>query len=510
MKMGSHGDSPSLVWVLDKKFAISSTIAFAFLVRVLVSLHPYSGAGNPPRYGDYEAQRHWMEITVHTPLKEWYKNTTDNDLSYWGLDYPPLTAYQSYTHGLALQALDPQSVALHTSRGYETPRSKLLMRWTVLTSDAVIFFPAALYFIAVYYNGKKDEDIVWAIVMVLLQPCAVLIDHGHFQYNCISLGLTVGAIAAVISRRELVACVLFCLALNHKQMSAYYAPAFFAHLLGKCLRSQNPIFNVARLGLIVLGAFTVIWWPFLYSKEAILEVLARLAPLQRGIYEDYVSSFWCCTSLLIKWKQRFSVSALSYFALGATLTASLPSMVQQICAPSNRGFLYALLNSSFAFYLFSYQVHEKSVLLPLLPASLLALEEPFLFKWLIINSMLSMYPLLRRDGLTICYIAMLFLFFLLYHAPVKSKEDGSRDSYIAQRFPKFWRVIMSFYALFSVMLHVLYLFLQPPKRYPFIFEAVITAFAFSQFAILAIYTNSKQWRLPVDTAHSSVVKEKIN
>jgi hypothetical protein len=55
------------------------------------------------------------------------------------------------------------------------------MRWTVLTSDAVIFFSAALYFIAVYYNGRKDEDLVWAHAMVLLQPCAIIIDHGHFQ-----------------------------------------------------------------------------------------------------------------------------------------------------------------------------------------------------------------------------------------------------------------------------------------------------------------------------------------
>lgn len=59
--------------------------------------------------------------------------------------------------------------------------SKLLMRWTVLTSDAIIFFPAALYFIAVYYNGRKDEDLVWAHAMILLQPCAILIDHGQFQ-----------------------------------------------------------------------------------------------------------------------------------------------------------------------------------------------------------------------------------------------------------------------------------------------------------------------------------------
>ena len=30
------------------------------------------GAGKPPMFGDYEAQRHWMEITYNLPAKEWY------------------------------------------------------------------------------------------------------------------------------------------------------------------------------------------------------------------------------------------------------------------------------------------------------------------------------------------------------------------------------------------------------------------------------------------------------
>ena len=30
------------------------------------------GAGNAPMYGDYEAQRHWMELTTHLPVSEWY------------------------------------------------------------------------------------------------------------------------------------------------------------------------------------------------------------------------------------------------------------------------------------------------------------------------------------------------------------------------------------------------------------------------------------------------------
>ena len=32
-----------------------------------VGLHGHSGEGKPPMYGDFEAQRHWMEITVRRP-----------------------------------------------------------------------------------------------------------------------------------------------------------------------------------------------------------------------------------------------------------------------------------------------------------------------------------------------------------------------------------------------------------------------------------------------------------
>ncbi|KAG8097221.1 hypothetical protein GUJ93_ZPchr0013g36665 [Zizania palustris] len=40
------------------------------LVRVLVSVGPYSGQGVAPKFGDYEAQRHWMELTLHLPSSD--------------------------------------------------------------------------------------------------------------------------------------------------------------------------------------------------------------------------------------------------------------------------------------------------------------------------------------------------------------------------------------------------------------------------------------------------------
>ncbi|KAL1536906.1 dolichyl-P-Glc:Man9GlcNAc2-PP-dolichol alpha-1,3-glucosyltransferase [Salvia divinorum] len=477
---------------------------FAVFIRLAVALHPYSGANTPPMFGDYEAQRHWMEITINLPPEDWYRNTTANDLKYWGLDYPPLTAYQSYFHGILLRFFDPASVALSDSRGYESYIGKLLMRWTVLMSDLMIFFPAVLYFVTVYYSwnpdGKKSSK-AWHTLMILLNPCLILIDHGHFQYNCISLGLTTAAVAAILSNRDLVGSMLFCLALNHKQMSAYYAPAFFAYLLGKCLRRQRPVVEVLKLGLVVFGTFALVWCPYLNSVDAFLEVLSRLAPFERGIYEDYVANFWCTTSVAVKWKRLFTTQSLKLLSLVATVSTCLPSMIQLVWSPTKHGFLHGLLNCSFSFYLFSFQVHEKSILLPLLPASFLAVEEPFVFQWFIHSALLSMFPLLRRDNLVVPYAALYGLFVLLYYAPGVRKDAG-----VSSSIPF---ILKLFASACSLVIHIVYITVTPPEKYPFLFEAVIMSLCFSQFVLILIYINLKQWAPSKISSEADTKKKRL-
>ncbi|KAG9458391.1 hypothetical protein H6P81_002899 [Aristolochia fimbriata] len=128
------------------------------------------------------------------------------------------------------------SFALVSSRGHESPLGKLLMRCTVLLSDALVFFPAAIYFILIYcvHRGKKDASL-WLLAMILLNHALNVIDHGHFQ-------------------------------------GAYFAPAFFAHLLGKCLKRKYPL-EVLKLGIAVVVTFAVMWWPYLYSVDAVMEKL---------------------------------------------------------------------------------------------------------------------------------------------------------------------------------------------------------------------------------------------
>ncbi|KAH8255267.1 hypothetical protein KR032_009539, partial [Drosophila birchii] len=81
------------------KSEILATAFVGLAVRSIISLYSYSGFNAPPMHGDYEAQRHWQEVTVNLDVGEWYTNSSNNDLMYWGLDYPPLTAYHSYVVG---------------------------------------------------------------------------------------------------------------------------------------------------------------------------------------------------------------------------------------------------------------------------------------------------------------------------------------------------------------------------------------------------------------------------
>jgi alpha-1,3-glucosyltransferase len=69
------------------------------LIRFLIGYWGYSGFNTPPLFGDFEAQRHWLEITINLSIGDWYRQSKLNDLSYWGLDYPPLTAYVSFSFG---------------------------------------------------------------------------------------------------------------------------------------------------------------------------------------------------------------------------------------------------------------------------------------------------------------------------------------------------------------------------------------------------------------------------
>ena len=209
-------------------------------------------------YGDYEAQRHWQEITANLPLSEWYTH----DLQYWGLDYPPLTAYHSHYLGTVslasssdnlffvgeikisrqiAEAINASWVALGSSRGEESPEHKLFMRSTVLAVDAPLYLPVAFAVVRRLKGlyGGSDRSAVVGFALLALYPGLIAIDNGHFQYNNASLGLFLAALGFLFYGNACLTTVVFCLALNYKQMELYHALPFFSYYCGLFLSGNQ-------------------------------------------------------------------------------------------------------------------------------------------------------------------------------------------------------------------------------------------------------------------------------
>jgi len=137
--------------------------------------------------------------------------------------------------------INPEWMALFTSRGSESAGLKAFMRATVLVSDLLVYFPAVLVFCYVFVKPEGRTSPLSAAFLMLLHPSILLIDYGHFQYNCVMLGLAIWGIILVSSGRVYLGSVFFCLSIFFKQMALYYALPFFFYLLGKSFQSQPPI-----------------------------------------------------------------------------------------------------------------------------------------------------------------------------------------------------------------------------------------------------------------------------
>ncbi|XP_048758036.2 dolichyl pyrophosphate Man9GlcNAc2 alpha-1,3-glucosyltransferase-like isoform X2 [Ostrea edulis] len=445
------------------------------------------GTGKPPMFGDYEAQRHWMEITFHLPPHKWYFNGTDNNLLYWGLDYPPLTAYHSWLCGVVANKINPSWVALKDSHGHESYTHKLFMRYTVLLADVAIFFPAVILFF-IQQRLQSQEKVKLSLV-VLLYPGFLLIDHGHFQYNCVSLGLALFGVVWISRGFHSWGSICFSLALNYKQMELYHALPFFCYLLGWCLQKWARLPHLFTIAATVLSTFMVCWLPFLRSKESVLQVVHRVFPLARGLYEDKVANVWCSLSVLIKFKQMFTVDQLVLICLLTTLVLLLPSSVHLLCVPTIRNFRLALVNSSLVFFLFSFHVHEKSILLPALAVSLLVHEHPFWCVWFYIISIFSMLPLFMKDNLVVAAVATTAL-----HCMVCGTCLTLTNRKSDQLWDRVQTVMMKLSIFGAFCLTVASLSLTPPTRYPDLFPVLISVYSCAHFVLFLIVSHILQFQ----------------
>ncbi|KAL1776492.1 dolichyl pyrophosphate Man9 c2 alpha-1,3-glucosyltransferase [Sigmodon hispidus] len=365
-------------------------VLIGLTVRWTVSLNPYSGAGKPPMFGDYEAQRHWQEITFNLPVKEWYFNSSDNNLQYWGLDYPPLTAYHSLLCAYVAEFINPDWVALHTSRGYESQAHKLFMRTTVLVADLFIYIPAVL---------------------------------------------------------------LYCYS----------------------LKETSP-------------------------KR---KVLRRLFPIDRGLFEDKVANVWCSINVFLKIKDILPRHIQLAISFCLTFLSLLPACIKLTLQPSSKGFRFTLVSCALSFFLFSFQVHEKSILLVSLPVCLVLNEIPFMSTWFLLVSTFSMLPLLLKDGLFLSSVVTVAAFSVACATFFPMLEGISEDQLhlkpfaasVRRHLPGFTflpRIIQYLFlssVITMVLLTILSVTLNPPQKLPDLFSVLVCFVSCINFIFFLVYFN---------------------
>ena len=386
-------------------------------------------------------------------------------------------------------------------------------------------------------------------VSCVVCPSLLIIDHGHFQYNGVCIGLSLCALYAISNgtgivkrgkatatskgssdyvngtgmgwwgraRYDMAASVLYCLSLNFKQMALYYAPVFFLALLGRCWvvgRRPTGVQDLARtlqhfalIAATVIVTFAVMWLPFCFAASAhasesgrdtcvpaLLQVLHRIFPFSRGIFEDKVSNLWYVLSVVIDVRRLADASTLLRCALALTCVLLLPVGISIWHVVMKRGgqsfnhpllLLLAMTCSALSFFLASFQVHEKSLLLALVPAALLLPYEPLLVCWFQVLGMFTMYPLLLRDSLGGAYACCITIYLRLvinyYGASPPSRFQTVKVAF----------VLLSFLGMLA--LHAAWQLREPPTRYPDLYPALFSLYGAVQLVVA--YVLSSMWLL---------------
>ncbi|EKD18358.1 uncharacterized protein L3040_006767 [Drepanopeziza brunnea f. sp. 'multigermtubi'] len=408
---------------------------------------------------DFEVHRNWLAITNSLPVREWYFEKT----SEWTLDYPPFFAYFEWLLSQCAALIDPEMTKVF-NLGYDSWQTVYFQRASVIATELVLVYALHLFVQSSPPAFKRPAQA--AALSILLSPGLLIIDHIHFQYNGFMYGLLF--LSLVLARKEsttLASGLLFAVLLCLKHIYLYLAPAYFVFLLRAYCLGPKSIFhiqfgNALKLGTGIIAVFGATFGPFAYWDQ-MPQLLGRLFPFSRGLCHAYwAPNLWAIYSFT----DRILIYAAPYFKLsvnqdaltsvtrglvGNTSFAVLPEITPRITFfltllfqiipliklflnPTWDIFIGSVTLCGYASFLFGWHVHEKAILLVLLPFSLIALKDRrYLgaFRPLAVAGHVSLFPLLFTAAefpIKTVYTIFWLVLFLLAFDRLAPASNGRR------------------------------------------------------------------------------------
>ncbi|XP_013883566.1 dolichyl pyrophosphate Glc1Man9GlcNAc2 alpha-1,3-glucosyltransferase [Austrofundulus limnaeus] len=417
---------------------------------------------------DFEVHRNWLAITHSLPVSRWYHENR----SEWTLDYPPLFAWFQFSLSQVAQHFDRNLLQVQ-NLNYCSRSTVLFQRLSVVFTD-LVFIYAVRQCCRCVEEQRSCRDI-WTrpsfvlAVLLLWNFGLFIVDHIHFQYNGFLFGFLLLSVAKHLQSCHLQGALLFTVLLNLKHIFLYVAPAYGVYLLRSyCFtqdntdgsirwRSFSPV-RLLVLGSIVTSVFTLSFGPFVVMGQ-LPQVLTRLFPFKRGLCHAYwAPNIWALYNILDKvlahlgvslqllqeaelpaasmtggLVQEFQHSVLPSISPSVTLVCTLLSILPAAASiwwrpRGGRGFLRCLLLCALGSFMFGWHVHEKAILLAILPLSILAVEnreDAGIFLLLSTTGHYSLFPLLFTPAELLIKVCLMLMFTIFSFTALRKLHSAS-------------------------------------------------------------------------------------
>lgn len=300
----------------------------------------------------------------------------------------------------------------------DTLETIYFQRISVIVADVVLFVGCGLMIharSAPWSVGEKQGGGT-TLFLITCNFGLLLVDHIHFQYNGMLLGLLLSSVACLYTRCNTCASLLFALLVCCKHLFIVMAPIFgIVLLVGSWEASQAPNISPYQRAAAVMfpllapvGLVCAVFAPFVYhcadGAGQLGLMVARMFPFQRGLVHSYwAPNVWalytCADKVLggfrsVKLLQRFFPAQLDApppllpptapYARLLVLPAISPAASAVICIVCTIPLCWlvvrrrhdlsnwltvhrALCMAYMNFFLFGWHVHEKAVLYVLIP-----------------------------------------------------------------------------------------------------------------------------------------------
>ncbi|OAA68127.1 dolichyl glycosyltransferase [Niveomyces insectorum RCEF 264] len=437
---------------------------------------------------DFEVHRNWLAITHSLPIWDWYYEHT----SEWTLDYPPFFAYFEWALSQVAALVDPAMVQIH-NLNYASWETVYFQRGSVIVTELFLVF--ALQKFVDSCHGPAAKRAAHAVALsILLSPGFLLIDHIHFQYNGFLYGILIYSLVLAKKKSTLLSSgLVFAALLCMKHIYAYLAPAYVVFLLRTYCLSPRSVFrvqwlNCAKLGSGIAGILAVAFGPFALRNQ-IPQILSRLFPFARGLCHAYwAPNVWAIYSFTdrilihigprLGWHVRAeALNSVTRGLVGDTSFAVLPDVSPRTCfiltllfqavpllrlfvQPTWDNFVGAVTLCGYASFLFGWHVHEKAVLLVIVPFSLLALKDRrylSAFRPLAVAGHVSLFPLVFTPAefpIKTVYTVMWLLLFLTAFDSLAPASKHAR-LFLFDRFSTLYIALSIPLVLYCSLLHQL-------------------------------------------------------